>query len=347
MVSTLYGHMRVIESDQVVSRSLSVYGEWAQDELALLRRLVPSEACVLDVGAFLGTHTLAFSRFVGPKGRVYAVEPRREIYTVLAENIAINACHNVTALNMGLGNIERSLNLPFVDLGTPENFGSLSLAECPPDPNSYEIQVSTIDGLGIGKIDMIKLDVEGMERQVLDGATLSVLQHRPVIFCECNSINSGAELLDFCHQHQYKAYAFLASAYNPDNFNEVRENIFGDSKELMLLLLPRPKDANELGTFFAERLHPINTLEDLVLPLLHKPQYAYEVLAYTGPGTSLGTRFPSPAIASYVEIITVRDKEVLSLRNEIGRIKATLSWKITGPLRFIWNVISRLGGRKL
>jgi FkbM family methyltransferase len=351
MVSTLYGNMRVIESDRVVSRSLCVYGEWASDELALLRSLVRAGACVLDVGAFIGTHTLALSKFAGPAGKVYAFEPRREIYAVLAENIAVNGCSNVTALNMGLGEAPRSLKLPAVDLSASDNFGGLALVEGPGNPTSYEVQVSTIDDLDIGKMDLIKLDVEGMERQVLDGAARSILRHRPVIFAECNSIECGAELLEFCREHRYSVFAFLASAFNPDNFNRVRENIFGDSKELMLLMLPAQGQVGQLPSGFSERLCAIHSLEDLVLPLLHKPQYAYEVLAHTGPAASLGTHFPSPVLtpilAAHAEAIAARDRHIVFLEAEIARVKRSVSWRITAPLRLLANGASRLFKRKL
>jgi FkbM family methyltransferase len=343
VVRTRYGNMHIVDSDQVISRSLSLYGEWAQNELALQERIAVSGACVLDVGAFVGTHTLAFSRFVGPTGKVYSFEPRREIYTVLSKNIATNACSNVRALNVGLGSTQRTLRLPCMDLTRPGNFGGMSLAESVSHPGSYESRIETIDGLDIGKIDFIKLDVEGMERQVLDGAHRAISQYQPLILCECNSITAGADLLEFCRLHDYSAHGFLAAAYNPNNFNEVQENIFGDSNEVMLLLLPKQRPPDELGEFFSERLHHIATLEDLVLPMLHKPQYAYEVLAHTVTGMSLGIKFPSPAIAPYVDEIAAQDKELLALSNEVARIKGTVSWKITGPLRVIRRVISRAG----
>jgi FkbM family methyltransferase len=349
LVSTLYGKMRVIGSDRIVSRSLSLYGEWAQDELSLLGDLVAPGTCALDVGAFIGTHTLALSRFVGPHGKVYAFEPRREVFEVLAENIAVNECSNVTAMNMGLGDSDRRMRLRSLDLGTSDNFGGLALVDGASDPDSYEVGIATIDSLGIGQIDLIKLDVEGMEREVLGGALRTISQFQPAIFAECNSIESGAALLDFCRERGYDAYSFLASAFNPDNFNKVRENIFGDAKELMLLLLPRQRGISERRGDSLRRLSPIHTLEDLVLPLLHKPQYAYEVLQNTSPAAALGTEFPSPILtplfASHAEAIAARDEEIRFLNSEIARVKGSTSWRITAPLRVLANGLSRLSGR--
>jgi len=331
LVATRYGKMRILESDQIVSGSLALYGEWAEDEMSLLAGFISPGSCVLDVGAFIGTHTLAFARLVGPHGKVYAFEPRREVYAVLSENIATNDCRNVSALNIGLGSRHARLMLPRIDLASQGNFGGLQLAGNAEVRDGYEIEVSTLDALDIGRIDLIKLDVEGMERQVLDGAVQSIRRHQPILFCECNSINAGADLLEFCKDNGYAAYAFLASAFNPDNFNRIEEDIFEDSRELGLLLIPVSKLEVDAQTGVSSRLCRVETLEDLVLPLLHKPQYAHEVLATTAAGSALGIHFPSPAVDEYVAQVAV-------LQKEIARVKSTVSWRITKPLRALWNL---------
>ena len=59
-VRARYGEMTVFANDTgAVSRSLAEYGEWAENELAFMRKLVPPGATVIDVGAYVGTHTLA------------------------------------------------------------------------------------------------------------------------------------------------------------------------------------------------------------------------------------------------------------------------------------------------
>jgi FkbM family methyltransferase len=338
IVSTRYGTMRVLDSDQIVSRSLALYGEWAQDEVSLLANFVSAGSCVLDVGAFIGTHALAFSKLLGAQGKVFSFEPRREIYAVLCENLATNECANVTALNLGLGKQNRKLILSCIDLQSNANFGGLSLTDAAVTTAGYEVDVSTLDELHIERIDLLKIDVEGMEREVLDGAMHSISRHRPVIFCECNSINSGSQLLQFCQQNGYAAFAFLAAAFNRDNFNHVQENIFEDSKELGLLLVPKEKLPVALSEQVLSRLCPIGGLEDLVLPLLHKPQYAHEVLATTAAGGSLGISFPSPAVDKHVAEAVVLMQEIARLQAEVQRVKSTVSWKATKPFRALFNL---------
>lgn len=343
IVLTRYGKMRIIEADNVVSGSLSLYGEWAEDELHLLGQIIPPGAVVLDVGAFIGTHSVAFSKFVGITGKVYSFEPRKEIYDILSENISINNCKNVTALNIGLAEKVQTLDTQPIDLETNSNFGGLSIRDnLPPlGSNKYQINLSTIDSIKVGKIDLIKLDVEGMEKSVLDGAIETIKRDRPIVFCECNSLSAGYESIEFCQDFQYDTFGFLASAYNPNNFNAVDKNIFGASKELALLLVPREKTATTLAGISGFQLMPIKNLEDLVLPMLNKSQYPYEVLLNTGPAQSLGICFPSPAIAKE-ELRNQRLQDVIKvLEADLAAHRSSKSWRITRPLRETSRILRR------
>lgn len=327
VVATRYGTMNIIDSDKVVSRALALYGEWAQDELDLLAHIITPGMCVLDVGAFIGTHSLAFSRFAGGGGKVYSFEPRREIFAVLVANLLLNDCHNVTPLNIGLADIEQIANLQSLDLKQTVNFGGIPLDgdAGSATADTYPMELSTIDSLAIGTIDVIKLDVEGMERLVLNGAANAIARDRPIVFCECNSLTAGCEILEFCAARQYELLGFLASAFNPDNFNAASCNMFGSAREFALLMVPREKGAHIISEVGKFGLLPIHNAEDFVLPLLNKPQYAYEVLAGTSPCLSLGIKFPSPAmaeldqkIAALERAVTERNEEITDLSREIA-----------------------------
>ncbi|WP_085710807.1 MULTISPECIES: FkbM family methyltransferase [unclassified Pseudomonas] len=380
MIATKYGKMNVIAADRVVSNSLSLYGEWAGDELVFLNKLIKPGMNVLDVGAFIGTHTLAFSKFVGESGGVYSFEPRREIHQVLSSNIQLNDLKNVHVFNMGLAEAPGTIALESIDITESVNFGGLSINDVVPKEinNIYEVDISTVDSLDVPSIDFIKLDVEGMERLVLEGARNVVSKDRPLIFCECNSLASGYEIFEFCNGVNYTVFAILSDAYNPENFNGVAENIFGDAKEVSLLLAPATQiEALERAGLF-ESLIQINNLEDFVLPLLHKPQYAHEVLAYTESAKKLGLYFPSPlndrervrqkneyqsvliekerridilefnAVQSEQKIVALaadadsKQQVIYSLHSDIQALVTSTSWRVTAPVRFAMRYFYKL-----
>jgi len=280
-VATRYGLMDIIESDSTVSKSLQIYGEWAQEELEVLARFIAPGACVLDAGAFIGTHTLAFAQMAGPTGRVYAFEPRREIFAYLQRNIDANGLAQVHAHNVALGTQPAELAMDTLDLLHADNFGGLALAS-PRDAaavGQYFVSIVTLDMLDLPNVDLIKLDVEGMEGEVLAGARDMIARDRPVIFAECNSLDGGVSLLGFARANGYRVFGSVSGAYSAANFNNVAENIFGAAKELGLLLLSAERIETYDAVLGQMRLPEVESFDDLACLLLSKPQYYDEALA--------------------------------------------------------------------
>jgi FkbM family methyltransferase len=142
---------------------------------------------VLDIGAHQGFHTLVFSKKVGTHGRVVAFEPSLKDRKRLALHLKMNFCSNVIVEGCALGRREETANLYRV----PQNSVCNSLR--PPDidlasviePVSVRKLDDALAQLGIDQVDFIKLDVEGAELEVLEGAQQLLLRTpRPTILCE-------------------------------------------------------------------------------------------------------------------------------------------------------------------
>ena len=87
-----HGWMAFPSHDTVIGRALAKYGEWAEHEIRFLGRFVGAGGTVLDVGAYVGTHTLALARVAA---RVYAFEPQPSIFPLLRSNVERNGLTNV------------------------------------------------------------------------------------------------------------------------------------------------------------------------------------------------------------------------------------------------------------
>jgi FkbM family methyltransferase len=336
LVKTKYGEMQVIPGDRVISRSLSLYGEWAKDELDFLREFIAPGAHVLDIGAYIGTHSIAFAQFAGHQGKVYAFEPRAEIFKLLSDNISTNQCVNVVAFNMGVSDQVGQALLEPLDLDAPANFGGNELAgPAAGTSDGYQAVITTLDSMNIAQVDFIKIDVEGMEQRVLDGALQTITNLKPTIFCECNSVESGAGVLGFANKVGYTVFGFLSDAFSKNNFNGADENIFGDAKELGLLLVPPHRLGYAECLLGRYRLCPVDTLDAMALLLLHKPQYPDAVLSVTAASRTIGTLFPSP-------LSRTQSQQILLLTAEIHRVKSSFSWRLTKPLRAAYNLFFSL-----
>ena len=82
-------------NDTFIGRSLEFYGEWCEFEIVLMRQLIKLGDIVIDAGANIGTHTVAFANLVGSTGIVHAFEPQGRHFMMLAGNAALNAVENV------------------------------------------------------------------------------------------------------------------------------------------------------------------------------------------------------------------------------------------------------------
>jgi len=182
--------------------------------LSVLRQLRGDGIMALDVGANIGVHTLEWARHMTGWGSVLAVEAQERIFYALAGNIALNNCFNATALNIAMADTVTRMKIPQPDYTLPGSFGSLELqprAESEfigqeiryDDAAMVEIETRTIDSLALGRLDLLKIDVEGMEMAVLHGARTMIARHRPVLFIEHIKLDFGA-LEAFIDLEQYQ-----------------------------------------------------------------------------------------------------------------------------------------------
>lgn len=130
-----------------------------------VRKWLRAGECYLDVGANIGTLALAASRAVGPQGRVIAVEAHPRTYSFLLGNIALNACANVTAVHTAVG----EATSPFVYFTDRRSDDQNQLAG---RPTTITVPLRRLDDLDLPceRVSLLKIDVEGHERAVLNGA---------------------------------------------------------------------------------------------------------------------------------------------------------------------------------
>jgi len=157
----------------------------------LLDRLTPRTGLLIDAGANMGTYCLPLARH-NPAIRVAAFEVQARVFAQLEENIALNALPNVKAYHAGLSDRAETVTASIPDYETEANIGAFSL-----DPevrdNDYEIAsqggteefpLRTLDSFGFRDVLLLKVDVEGMEAKVLQGArrTLAANNFPPILF---------------------------------------------------------------------------------------------------------------------------------------------------------------------
>ncbi len=171
------GYFYLDSIDDFIKMHLKRGETWEEHIQKLIYRYARPGSIVLDIGAHIGTHTLTMALAVGPQGQVLALEPQPKLFRELFLNMAINDLHNISFYWAGAGDRQGSIELG--PLST-NNEGGSSLC----GGTGQVVQLLTIDSLRLSNVSLMKIDVEGMEDQVLEGARATILANRPVIIIE-------------------------------------------------------------------------------------------------------------------------------------------------------------------
>ena len=219
-----YGQMLYNVHDLYIGRSLDLYGEFSEGEVELFRQMTKPGHVVVEVGANIGAHTIFLARQAGPTGRVIAFEPQRVVFQTLCANVALNSLSNVECLQQAVGDAPGTLRVPTLDYSQENNFGGLELGHF---TEGESVPVATLDSLELPRLNVLKIDVEGMERAAIAGGTETLERCRPILYVENDRTDRSEELIAFLNSLDYNLYWHLPPLFNPQNFAGNPVNVFG------------------------------------------------------------------------------------------------------------------------
>ena len=153
--------------------------------ISTIINILPEGAVAIDAGANIGFVRIPLANWLSKKGGVvYAYEVQRMFYYALCGSAALNDISNLFVHNCGLGATKKTLKVPIQNYSQPKDFGTLSLKK-QDNINNYEnVEIITIDSLNLSRLDFLKIDVEGMEIEVLIGGRETIRKNRPWCWIE-------------------------------------------------------------------------------------------------------------------------------------------------------------------
>ncbi len=257
-VGCRYGSMFAFADDDVIGRSLRLYGEWSEHEISVLDRFVRSGSLVLDVGANIGSHTLAFAKR-HPDAFVWGFEPRPLVSSIAWTNCVRNGAMNAAIVSSACG-AERGEILLGPPMNGEDNVGGYSLQQpagdrnrgrarsggikkrlsrsSPLTPPMTRVEVSPLDAYAYPcPVSLLKIDVEGMEGDVLIGARETLAAYRPAIFFEMLEIEALEKPFDALRDLDYRLFWLETHQFNRNNFRGDPDNIWYRT-EMGVLALP-------------------------------------------------------------------------------------------------------------
>jgi FkbM family methyltransferase len=210
-----------------------------KEDIGLLYRYLRPGNTVVDLGANVGLITLVAAKIIGSRGVVYSFEPHPMIYTFLAGNIEHNRAANVKAYNVALGDHDGEVK--FSD-GLPDDGNHVVFDEA-----GIKVRVNRLDTLlpELKTVHLLKIDVEGFEKFVFDGA------HRVLAKTRCIYLESSsnlfarygytcADVFSLLKEENFSLYRLVG----PDSLRSIRDDYVSQEIENLIAV-------KDLGKFLS------------------------------------------------------------------------------------------------
>ena len=174
-VNTKHSHW-ILEENDVISNSIVHYGRWEPWLVDMMMRKIKVNSNVIDIGANIGTWTIPMSEHAK---KVFSFEPNQRVYQQLNANLFLNHRDNVKTFDTFLSNVcDKKVYMSTPD---PNNIGMMRMVDF---PTNIDCITNTLDSYHFTDVSFIKIDVEGHELSVLEGAKQTILRERPAICFE-------------------------------------------------------------------------------------------------------------------------------------------------------------------
>ena len=183
-------------TDDLISAHLQAGMVWEPHMHRLFEENIGQNSVSLDIGANIGTHSVKMAKL---STRLLAFEPLRPSYTLLKENLRVNGCSNAIVYEYALSDSAYTTEYQSVE---SRNIGGSVLQDDHLAPTTDSIDAITLDSLYLNQVDFMKIDVEGYEAKVIQGAVETIKKHRPTIVLECWDTYPNVSLAHTMKEHE-------------------------------------------------------------------------------------------------------------------------------------------------
>lgn len=192
----------VFLNNDAIGNDVKNNGFWEKHITELLIGFLKPGYNCLDIGANFGYHTITMSLLVKDTGKIFAFEPMKLFYNQINANSNLNNLGNVFVYQNAVGNSKKEVYIKEPDILSNKiiNHGDTSVSKVNTD---QKVDMITIDSLDLPKINIIKLDVQGCELFVLQGAKNKILNDKPLMIVEIEDFQlkkfdcTPSQLIDF------------------------------------------------------------------------------------------------------------------------------------------------------
>ncbi|MFC5431664.1 FkbM family methyltransferase [Paraburkholderia denitrificans] len=227
--------------DEYVGQALIRYGEYAELETQLLLQCANERpGTVVEIGANIGSQTVPLAKAAKALGaEVITFEPQPFLFQNLCANLALNAVDNVTAWPYACAADPGTVWFKRPNYKRTGNFGAVSVQTQPLESGIQVPCVRLDDMMRERTVQLLKVDVEGFELQVLQGARDVLTKHRPLLYVENDRVANSSALIQYLWEHDYRLLWHISPLFNPHNFRGNAENCYPQLCSFNMLGVPR------------------------------------------------------------------------------------------------------------
>lgn len=214
---------------------LYVFGTYSDGATRFMERVVKQGDTVIDVGANIGCISLKLSKAVGQTGKVIAIEPDKSNFRMMQKNLGLNNIKNVLLLLYAASYEEKTLRFYLANKGSIGMHSGLYNNKVH-SSSFVEVPATTIDNItnaiNIVRVKLVKIDVEGVEIDVIKGMHQLILRDHPIIVVEI-----CAEFLNLYGMtvKQFKEYMLNQYGYVSFKLTKKGELLYSDITEFHIL----------------------------------------------------------------------------------------------------------------
>jgi len=164
-----------LDSKDTLGLSINEFYESLETEI--VKKEIKKGDVAVDIGANIGYYTLIFAKLVGDEGKVFAFEPDPTSFALLKKNVEINRYQNVILVQKAVSNETGKIRLYLCD----DNLADHRIYNSHDGRKSIEIEAIRLDDYFkgyTGKIDFIKMDIQGAEGDALQGMSLLLQKNK-------------------------------------------------------------------------------------------------------------------------------------------------------------------------
>jgi len=242
IVSILDSKLKTISNDEGISSELIIHKIHEPLTTSLIIKKLTKGMHCIDIGSNIGYYAILESSKIGNNGMVWSIEPSPQNFETLSKNIILNQRKNIRCYNIAIG--EKNDTIDFL-ISKKSNWSKIKneTDHIGDGDKIIQVDIMTLDSFSeeneIKKVDLLRMDVEGYERNIIEGSVNFLEKFKPIIMIEVHKMiigNNGInEFLEKLQLMNYECEYFIPRVFDVPIIGDLNDIKNKSIKELLTI----------------------------------------------------------------------------------------------------------------